>query len=283
MNPLLQRFLGSGTALVLALAAGAVTAHDTWFRALPSPRSGEALLLLGTGNRFPVQEYAVGAEHLSLSGCRSDGVAGTLAPLQLTSQALLLRATAPAGGASLSCWAQLEPFEAELSPELIEVYLDEIAAPPAVRTAWAAMQARGVKWRERYTKHARIELGPLSSPRPVERLGMDVLLSRRGAQPQVGDELSFQVLRDGQPLAGFAVEMRSTREDDAVWLATDAAGRVNWRPPAAGDWVLRGTDLRPVDGERWESRFVTLAFQVAAAGGAAPRDVPAAAPKPGPR
>lgn len=255
-------------ALALALGAGAAAAHDTWFRALPSPRVGEALLLLGTGNQFPVQESAVGAEHLVSSGCRSGAAAGTLAPLQLTAYALLLRAAAPAGSASLSCWAQLAPFEVELSPELVAVYLDEIAAPDAVRAAWAAMQARGVVWKERFTKHARIELGPLAAPRPIEPLGMDVLLTAGRPRPQVGDELSLQVLRDGRPLAGFAVEMRSHRQGDAVWLRTDAAGRVSWRPPASGAWVLRGTDLRPVDGDRWESRFITLAFDVAAAPGA---------------
>ncbi len=34
--------------------------------------------------------------------------------------------------------------------------------------------------------------------------------------------------------------------------------------PLAGRWLLRGTDVRPStqNPDRWESRFVTLAFEV---------------------
>ena len=264
-------------ALSLAICAGAAaaTAHDTWFRALPGDRPGDAVLLLGTGNRFPVQEYAVGAEHLRRSGCRSGTLAGTLQPVQLMSKALLLRGAAlrPTGAppAPLTCWAQLVPFDVELSAELVNVYLDDIAAPAAVRDAWAAMQSRGVRWKERFTKHARIEVGAAATPSaaalptPTD-MGMDVLLESGVGIARQGDLLSFRVLRDGRPLADFAVELRSEGEAAASWLKTDAEGRVAWPPPAPGNWVLRGTDLRVSEAspDAWESRFVTLAFAVAA-------------------
>jgi len=82
-----------------------------------------------------------------------------------------------------------------------------------------------------------------------------------------GDSAGFQLLRDGAPLADFAVELRHERAPVGVWLRSDAQGRVQTRLPLAGRWVLRGTDLRP-SSERpgtWDSRFVTLAFDVAAA------------------
>ncbi len=270
----LSRLLRAGAALALAVAAGGVAAHDTWFRALPSARPGEAMLLLGTGNRFPVQDFAIGAEHLRLNGCRSRGGGSlTLAPLRLTSHALLMRAergaAAGPGSGALSCWAQLAPFDVEIADDVVKVYLDEIAAPASVREAWAAMQSRGVRWSERFTKHARIELGDAAaSPTlPIAGIGMDVLLRSANGMQRVGDELEFQVLRDGRPLAGFAVEMLGERNEGAAWLTTDGEGRVHWKPPAAGAWVLRGTDLRPsqTSSDAWESRFVTLAFQVAAA------------------
>ena len=40
----------------------------------------------------------------------------------------------------------------------VQIYLDEIKAPPAVRERWATLRARGVPWQETYVKHARIEI-----------------------------------------------------------------------------------------------------------------------------
>ena len=54
--------------------------------------------------------------------------------------------------------------------------------------------------------------------------------------------------------------------DDRQFAVFVAQGRVQVRLPLAGRWVLRGTDLRP-SSERpgtWDSRFITLAFEVAA-------------------
>jgi hypothetical protein len=80
----------------------------------------------------------------------------------------------------------------------------------------------------------------------------------------VGDRLAFQVLRDGQPLADFAVELRSATVRFGQWGRTDADGRVEFKPPLPGRWLLRGVDLRvsATDPDAWDSRFVTLAFEV---------------------
>jgi Domain of unknown function (DUF4198) len=81
---------------------------------------------------------------------------------------------------------------------------------------------------------------------------------------RVGDSVAFEVLRDGQPLPGLAVEFRHERAPLGVWRRTDAQGRVEMRLPLPGRWVLRGTELRAVRDSpgHWESRFVTLAFEV---------------------
>lgn len=255
MKVLRSLFLKTACALGLAAGAAAAEAHDTWFHPL-----GAALLALGTGNRFPLHEVGVGAEALHESGCRSaDRRAVVMTPLQNLPRALLLRAAAHDVA---TCWAQLQPSEIELAPETVQVYLDEIDAPPAVRNAWAEMQARGVRWRERYTKHARVELrGGSALP---TGMAMDVLLESGGAAIRPGDALVFRLLRDGQPLAGLSLELRGER--DASWHKTDAQGRLRLPAPTPGRWVLRGTELRLSDGDRdrWESRFVTLAFEVRA-------------------
>lgn len=261
-------------ALLFTATGGSFTslasAHDTWFEPLQPRKPGEVMLALGTGNRFPVHEFTVGAASLQQSGCRNPG--GTshkpvpLKTVRETTQALIVRAALKPQRAA-TCWAQQTPFEVAIPPETVERYLREIAAPAAVRAAWAEMRSRGVAWKERYTKHARIELpGARREPTAASPadMAMDVLLDS-GSQPvRPGSMLGFQVLRDGQPLPDLPVELRSDLSPIGFWKKTDAQGRVSFQPPLAGRWVLRGTDLRlsSTVPDTWDSRFVTLAFEV---------------------
>jgi hypothetical protein len=248
------------------IAAAPVAAHDTWFEVEGRDAAGAHTLALGTGNQFPLQETPIGAEYLVASGCRAgDGAVLPLEPLRVGPQALLLRA--PPADAGLSCWAQSQPFEITLAPAVVELYLKEIAAPPSVREAWADMRSRGIAWTERYAKHARIELpGVLPRPAADSGMAMDVRPLGEVREWQVGDSVAFEVLRDGQPLPGLAVEFRHERAPLGLWRRSDAQGRVDLRLPLPGRWVLRGTELRAVPGRpgHWDSRFVTLAFEVAA-------------------
>ena len=270
------RARSAAMALAVALSAGASHAHDTWFAPLPSDTPCSVALALGTGNRFPVHESGIGMQHLLVSGCRTEPGA---APVSLQRSgdaptALHVRVRAERAQA-LTCWAQTAAFEVELTDDKIARYLKEIQAPSAVRDTWALMRARGVKWKERYTKHARIELNVGAGARTLEpgasagvpvNMAMDVLLEAPQRTPRRGDMLQFRVLRDGQPLPDFAVELRGDRLPIGIWRKTDAEGRVRVPAPLAGRWVLRGTELRPSEREpdTWESRFVTLAFEVAA-------------------
>lgn len=250
-------------------------AHDTWFQPLPAA-AGPLHLALGTGNQFPAQEFAVGPEHLARQGCAdAAGAVRPMTPRGGTATAGHLQV--PAAGASasdaLSCWAQLLPMEIELPADKVRLYLDEVQAPPAVRAAWAAMQSRGLPWRERYTKHARIELpGSLpaqASPRAASESGMamDMLIQSAPAGLRAGAEIVVQVQRNGQALPGLALQLRSELSPIGLWTQTDAQGRVHLRPPLPGRWLLRGTELTAPVGDKglWEGRFVTLAFEVAPA------------------
>jgi hypothetical protein len=244
---------------LLTLAGAPARAHDTWFQPLPGP--GAPQLALGTGNQFPVQEVPVGASSLVESGCRgSDGRAAPLRVLRESTTALRLQA--PGGGDGLSCWGQQASFEVELPADKVALYLREINPPAWVRDEWARLQAAGLPWKERYAKHARIDLRGASGPAQPVPMAMDVVLDERALR--VGQTLSFQVLRDGRPLPDQAVELRGDMSPLGFWLRTDVEGRARIALPLPGRWVLRGTDLRRSEGvpDQFESRFFNLAFEV---------------------
>lgn len=270
-------------ALVWTLTASTVMAHDTWFEAVrggvgqpaAAAAASPVVLALGTGTRFPVFEFPIGLEQIVASGCRDAGQGGEVngrpAPLKLVldrpASILLRSAAAQAPGQALSCWAQLVPFEVEIEPPIVAIYLDEVQALPSVRSAWAEQQRRGVRWRESYTKHARIELGRggrPEGPTAAVAMGMDVRLQAPARPVHVGNALVFQVLRDGAPLAGLPVELQHEDGREGTWQHTDSQGRVRGVADRPGRWLLRGTDLRLAtdDPDRWVSRFVTLAFEV---------------------
>jgi hypothetical protein len=221
------------------------------------------VLSLGTGNRFPRQEHPLGAEQLQHKGCASAAGVVALDPLRFNDHALLLH-MAPAGEGAVSCWAQLITFEVEIPPDKVALYLDEIHAGEALRARWAALQASGLPWKERYTKHARLELGSerqAPASRPGD-LGMDLVFDGAQGPLRSGTLQALRATRDGQPLAGLWVELVDAAGTSAGWQRSDAEGRLAVTPPHPGRWLLRGVDLRPEGDTAWVSRFVTLAFDV---------------------
>ena len=258
--------------LIALLPASQAVAHDTWFESKshsqPSQNQPRRLLMaLGTGNQFPVLEFPMDIRYLPQQGCQQDGKPLALQGIAMAATSLLMTAQA-AGAGPVSCWAQSIPFELEMAADKIAIYFDEINPPQATRDLWVAMAARGLTWRERYVKNARIEFAgaateALAAPQP-SGMGLDVLMLSGLQALHSGDALVFQVLRDGQPLADFAVELRGTSPGPGLWLRTDARGTVHATAPAPGRWLLRGTDLRIAadNPDQWDSRFVTLAFDV---------------------
>jgi hypothetical protein len=240
----------------LALA-GSASAHDTWFEPLPNGN-----IALGTGNRFPVTELAVDDKFFAKRGCiTSDGTPRALDKLRFNDKATLLR---PQGaGSALTCFVQLDPFDIDLPADKIEIYFKEIRPSDAALAAWAALKARGLPFKERYTKSARIDGGADASTQPTGTL-MDALrISPRGALT-VGTVAVFQVLQSAKPLPDFPVELINERSPLGLWHRTDAEGRISVKLPLPGRWLLRGTELKLAasDATRWESQFITYAFEV---------------------
>jgi hypothetical protein len=254
----------------LALVAGPAPAHDTWFTPQPPTARGQWVLALGTGTSYPAYEVPVAARQVDHSGCLGPAVREI--PLREAADgaavpALLLRTGRPVSPvAAASCWAQLVPIDIAIDDPIVDVYLDEIQALPAVRERWAALKARGVRWQETYRKHARIEFdgeGASAATEALPALGLDARIE--SPRPlRAGAAVRLQVLRDGRPLAGLPVQLRSELSPLGIWRTTDAEGRLETVLPLAGRWILRGTDVRAAaDGsDRWDSRFLTLAFEV---------------------
>jgi hypothetical protein len=280
---MLRRSCLSLSLAIAGLVSTPATAHDTWFDVQPGPRAGQIDLKLGTGTQFPAQQYTVAAGLLARQGCRHGDAAVVpmvvpMVALESIASALHLQGRPVVGAqrgqsGAMTCWAQLQPLDIEIDPVKVQVYLDEIAASPELRRTWRQMQARGLPWKERYTKHARVEVldprlggGDAPAARAVP-MDMDIVLESGLDRLQAGDTIRVQVLRDGQPLPDFPLQLRSDRSALGLWLRTDAQGRAHTRVPLAGSWLLRGTDLRlsTQRPDAWDSRFVTLAFDVAAA------------------
>jgi len=252
--PFLQRLLAL-LAWLGALTALSAQAHDTWFEP-----AAPGQLALGTGNRYPVQETAVGAEFFVAQGCRTAAGAGSerwMQPVRLLDTAVLLRKPPNAA----ACWAQLAPLDIELDTAHVALYLHEVQATPAVRSAWRRLQDRGLPWKERYVKHARIELGTEAGVTQPVPMVLDLV-----REPLAQGGWTFRLLREGQPVAGQPLELISHQAQRGIWRQTDAYGRIQVPALGAGRWLLRGTHLRlsEEDPTRWDSDFITLAFEVPA-------------------
>jgi len=222
--------------------------------------------------RYPLAESApAGVED---AGCvDASGRRQPLKPAGGTETALQLRTVA---SGPLGCWATLGAYEITLPPHLVEVYLREIRPPAQVRSTWTALQERGLPWAESYRKFARIESGTdAASEKVLRRLrapqGLPLEIVVLGNAPlRAGELTEFQVLSQGQPVEGLAVELVSERSRLGVWGRSDAQGRLEHRLPFGGAWLLRATLLES-EGERWRSRFVTLAVDVLPAEASAAR------------
>jgi hypothetical protein len=248
-------------AALLACVGGGAAAHDSWLE--PGARPGE--LRFVTGPHYPVAESAPALASVSARGCVD--AKGRTRPLPHAASAaasgLVLRAPTVA---AVSCWAELAPHDIVLEPSLVDIYFREIQPPEGVRQAWAGQQERGIAWRERYRKSARIEVTrgdetpeALRQLRRPRGLALEVVIADDEAV-RVGRPTRFQVLADGQPVPGFSVQLVSERSRLGVWARTDAQGHVSHVLPFAGRWAMRGTLLEPEGDDRWQSRFVTLVF-----------------------
>jgi Domain of unknown function (DUF4198) len=252
-------------AAVLAISGGTTHAHDTWFEALDSTDRGELVLALGTGNQFPAFDSPLRIDSVKAAGCGD--TTGKGVPLRWMAdqpQRMLMRTTRPVPiGMALSCLARLATAEVSIDNATVELYFKEVRPSESVRSHWAQLRDKGVKWQESYTKLARIMMpGNMASGDTSQ--GLDLRVENTNAVLRVGDTLQVQMLRNGQALPGIAMELCNDLSPVGIWRKSDEQGRISFPLPLAARWLLRGVDLRPAANaaERWESDFLSVAFEV---------------------
>jgi hypothetical protein len=162
----------------------------------------------------------------------------------------------------------LQPRTLELRDDQVAEYLDEIGADVALRARWAEQRGKS-PWVETYTKFARLGLaiGDAADDagwRAASGRGDELVAQTAWSALRGGADLEVVLLHDGQPVGGIPVGLRTAGRKAAVFATTDAEGRVRFGAPGTGPVLLHATRLEAGQGGVWRSRFVTLAFEIAA-------------------
>lgn len=259
--PLFSFIIFVAAATACALPAWA---HETWilpaFARVESPRI--IALAITSGMVFPHSVTAIPAERLNQSGIRiGKQNAGQLQPRGEMGSNLL--ASADLNRPGIACvWLALPELPVDLTPELVQVYFDEIQADPEVRRAWAARKSD--LWQERYEKFAKaiVRVGEVD---PSDRSwaapiggALEIVPESDPTTMTPGAAFTVRVLKSGRPLAGLMLAAQEKGKRD--WQRTDLRGRATFQLTGNGPWLIHGTQLRPADssGTQWRSWFTTL-------------------------
>lgn len=258
-------------ASLLVLSANAA-AHDTWL--VPDEAQLSAPVPVGlaltSGIVFPVAEAGAPVNHLAAARFRLGGEDHSLLLPRPAPTALRLRLVPRAAGVAVA-WVTLKPFKVDIEEPIVQVYLDEINAAPRLRALWARAGVHR-QWSEHFAKHAKtfVRFGdapgaaddwekPVGAPYELLPLADPTRL-------RVGDSLKVRALKQGKPLAALELSTAHDRERRGPFVATDARGEASVSFDRPGWWLLRGTELRPVDntGYNWASDWVSLSVYVSA-------------------
>lgn len=257
-------------AAFLFAAVPLVSAHDTWL--IPAKfhiAPGETTTLdLTSGMAFPKLDVGPKPERIRAIVCRLAGRTFEVKDFESGPHSLRIKTILPDTGIA-TLWVKSPPKEIELKPEQVKEYLDEIEAAEEVRKRWEETK-EPKRWKESYNKHSKtfLRVGePKDDNSWSKPVGMflEIVPDKDPTTLHAGSDLPVHVLKDGQPLADFALGIIAEGESKGQIQKTDAAGQTTFDLKKAGRYLLRGTDLRPSQkqGTDWESDFATLTVQVA--------------------
>jgi uncharacterized GH25 family protein len=257
------------SAVAFAALLSSTEAHDTWL--LPDKfevTPGTTVTLdLTSGMAFPKLESGPKPERVQEAKCRLAGQIIEVTQRIAAPNSLQLKGElAQAGVATL--WVKLPSRTIDLTPDEVEHYLEEVSAPESLRKQWTEMKEPR-RWRESYTKHQKtfVRVGdPMADGSWSEPVGtfLEIVPEADPTSVKPGDDFPVRVLKNGSPLAAFALNAVGAAEEKGETKKTDAEGRARFRLNKEGPWLLRGTDIRKATGgdADWESDFVTLTLEV---------------------
>jgi uncharacterized GH25 family protein len=254
-------------AFVIALVAASASAHDTWLLPRPSAsRTPTSLsLALTSGMAFPTLESTIRPERVRRAAVRVGGRERALSS-RAGAKALALGASGVGEGTAVA-WVELHPRPLELTPAQVDEYLEEIGEKERVGPAWAA-RPEPKRWREVYRKLAKAVCsvgragGDDASWGDPVGLALEIVPETSPARVAPGGDFAVRVLKEGKPLADFAVS--AVRAGGKRTLRrTDSEGRVAFVLDRPGPWMLAAVELRPAKDDEWESDFTTLTLTVA--------------------
>ena len=163
-----------------------------------------------------------------------------------------------------------------LPAEIFEDYLVHEGLDDAVAEFRATNDRSTI--RERYTKHAKgiFQVGkPLSDDfKHVLDYKAEIFVDQNPSSVSIGDDMSIQVMYDGEPLANQQVyvshastgapEEASTPEISTYALRTDEDGRASFKITEKDKWYIQMIHMQKVDDEDadWESNWSTITFEI---------------------
>jgi hypothetical protein len=220
---------------------------------------------------FPKNEFAIDPARIEVASLRLGGQTSSMIRKVVSKKYLRLETPLPRNGVA-TIWISLKPKTLELTPSQIQEYLEEIGAADSIRAIYPAGRKTNPRWREEYRKEAKsfVFVGASdadTSWKTPAGTSFEIVPLSNPAKLVVGQAATFKVLRNGKPLSNFPVGSVTEARSKPQLDRTDPNGVVRIIPPAAGRWMLRGTDLRRPAAKKnadWESVFTTLTLNVSA-------------------
>ncbi len=161
------------------------------------------------------------------------------------------------------------PRSIELTPEKFDLYLGEEGLDE-IRSLTAASRTRNRTARERYTRCAKSLLfaaaaGRAGSDRPLG-LTLELVAERNPYLTPAGQPLPFVLTYEGKAKAdALVIAVNEQDPSKKLKARTDRAGRVTFRFPVAGAWLVKAVHMiaSKSPGTDWDSFWASLTFEVA--------------------
>jgi hypothetical protein len=253
--------------MTLVLVTTVSFAHDTWIMCDPFvvPSGGMLSVRMTSGEKFPVMATAPEADGIAKAGWRMGDKTGTITEFKKDAKSLIASGKVANDGVAVIT-VEFKPREIALQPGDVSDYLEEIAAPAAVRKAYEQDGAKA-GWHETYTKHAKTYVKIGSGGDAGGALGpvgfnIDFLPDRDPTALKVGDTLALKAIRGGLELESSPVFVVCGATGETTTPRTNQTGMLLVKITSPGWWMVRTTQLRHKSAGVWESDFTTMTFYV---------------------